>query len=78
VRTVSGVFFVCVQDRGYGPRRRAGIRRLRTGDRSFAVEVAEIAIATAHSTRTIIGAEPKVALLSFSTKGSAKHPFAEK
>jgi phosphate acetyltransferase len=43
-----------------------------------AAEIAEIAIATAQSTRTVMGAEPKIALLSFSTKGSAKHPFAEK
>ena len=42
------------------------------------MEVAEIAISTAASTRSVIGAEPKAALLSFSTKGSAKHPFAEK
>jgi phosphate acetyltransferase len=43
-----------------------------------AVEVAEIAIATAHSVQSIVGAEPRVALLSFSTKGSARHPHAEK
>jgi phosphate acetyltransferase len=43
-----------------------------------AIEVADIAIATARSTRTIIGTEPKIALLSFSTKGSAKHPHAAK
>jgi len=37
------------------------------------LELAEIAIATAATTRNIIGAEPVVALLSFSTKGSARH-----
>src|SRR5581483_7083644 len=42
------------------------------------VELAEIAMCTAQSTRDVIGAEARVALLSFSTKGSAKHPSAEK
>jgi phosphate acetyltransferase len=78
VRTVSGVFFVCVQDRGYGHDGVLAFADCGLVVDPSAVEVAEIAIATAHSTRTIIGAEPKVALLSFSTKGSAKHPFAEK
>jgi len=42
------------------------------------VELAEIAIATAETTRRLIGAEPVVALLSFSTKRSGRHPHVEK
>jgi len=42
------------------------------------VELAEIAIATADTTRRLIGAEPAVALLSFSTKRSGRHPHVEK
>ena len=41
-------------------------------------QLAEIAIASADSCRALIGVEPKVAMLSFSTKGSAKHESAEK
>jgi len=41
-------------------------------------ELAEIAVATARTTRDIVGVEPKVALLSFSTMGSAKHPLVDK
>lgn len=43
-----------------------------------AEQLAEIAICTADTFRSIVGSEPKVALLSFSTKGSAKHPNIDK
>jgi phosphate acetyltransferase len=43
-----------------------------------APELAEIAIASAQTARDIAGIEPRVAILSFSTKGSAKNESVDK
>lgn len=43
-----------------------------------AQELAQIAISTAETARTLGGFEPRVAMLSFSTKGSAKHELIDK
>jgi phosphate acetyltransferase len=78
VKTVSSVMIMCVTDAAYGAQ---GV--LAFGDCAIvvdpnAVELAEIAIASAATYRALVNAEPSVALLSFSTKGSAKHPFVDK
>ena len=73
VRLVSSVFIMAVHNRDFGHK---GL--LAFADCGIVIEptpsqLADIAIATAESTRTLLDAEPAVALLSFSTKGSGKH-----
>ncbi|HOH46595.1 MAG TPA: phosphate acetyltransferase [Candidatus Cloacimonadota bacterium] len=41
-------------------------------------QLADIAMSTAFTHRAILGEEPKVAMLSFSTKGSAEHELVDK
>ncbi|MCP5368648.1 MAG: phosphate acetyltransferase [Hyphomicrobiales bacterium] len=41
-------------------------------------ELAEIALTSADTARDLLGLEPRVAMLSFSTKGSARHALADK
>jgi len=78
VRTVSGVFFMCVQDPAFGHEGVLAFADCALVPDPSPLEIAEIAIATAHSMRIVAGALPRIALLSFSTKGSAVHPSIDK
>ncbi|CAN5808793.1 phosphate acetyltransferase [soil metagenome] len=78
MRLVSSAFYMAVPDfRGNGPEVLTFTDCAVVPDPS-ARQLAEIAFAAADARRKVVGDEPRVAFLSFSTQGSAEHPAVEK
>ncbi len=77
-KIVSSFFIIAVPDCPYGADGNFLYADCGVVINPSAVELAEIAIASAENTRVLLGVEPRVALLSFSTKGSASHPLVDK
>lgn len=75
---VSSFFIMKVPDCDYGDRGLFVFADPALVIQPTVEELAEIAIATAHSYADLIGDKPLVAMLSHSTYGSAKNPDAEK
>ena len=78
INTISSCFIMEIPNKKYGDN---GLMLF--GDCAINInpnpdELASIAIATANTAKTLLGMDPKVAMLSFSTKGSAKHENVDK
>ena len=78
IRTVSGCFLMAARDRNFGHHGLLAFADCAIVVDPSAIELAEIAIATAQTTRRVIDTEPLVAMLSFSTRGSAQHACIDK
>ena len=77
-RLVSSVFIMALQDLSLGHNGLMAFADCAVVIDPTPMQLADIAIATAESTRVLIDTEPAVALLSFSTKGSGKHAEVDK
>lgn len=75
---VSGAFLMFLKDHSYGDDGIMVFADCAVMPNPTAPELAQIAIATAETARSIVGVEPRVAMLSFSTKGSASHEMVDK
>jgi phosphate acetyltransferase len=78
LKTLSSFFAMILPDKSFG---KDGV--LFYGDGGVVIDpnvdqLADIAIATADSYASLVGEAPRVAMLSCSTKGSAKHPRVDK
>ncbi len=78
VKIVSGAFLMLTPAKHLGEEGMLFFADCAVNPCPNAEELAQIAISTAETARVLGGYEPRVAMLSFSTKGSAKHELIDK
>jgi phosphate acetyltransferase len=78
VKLVSGFFILDVPDCEYGENGTFLFADCGLNQDPTAEELAAIADSSAKSFKSLVGAKPIIAMLSHSTKGSAKHPLVDK
>ncbi len=78
ISVVSSAFIMIVPNKDYGNDGIMLFSDCAVNPNPDASQLAEIAIASAGTWKVLIGGEPRVAMLSFSTKGSARHEMVDK
>lgn len=79
ISVVSGAFIMCFKDKQWGDNGVMVFADCAADPNTDENKLAQIAVVTAKTARTIACIkEPRVAMLSFSTKGSAKHELVDK
>jgi phosphate acetyltransferase len=78
IKTVSSVFLMVTKTPEFGENGVICFADCAVNPNPDAQALAEIAVSTASSCKSFLGVEARVAMLSFSTKGSASHADADK
>jgi len=78
VKLVSGFFLMCVPDCEFGHDGTFLFADCGLNQDPTAEELAAIAESSARSFKSLVGAKPVIAMLSHSTRGSAKHALVDK
>lgn len=78
ISVVSSFFIMLLKDKTYGENGQMLFADCAVNPNPNADELAAIAVATAESAKKLMKFEPKVAMLSFSSYGSAKHELVSK